>query len=159
MKSTAGFEVLAFLVNTVRDPELISKTLVYIDSKAKAQGIAIYLRKALKSQLRSLEGTQYRFQHEDVSCAIAMYSAIILPARRDRIMHDFKLGKIRILICTDAAGMGMDIRTVNRVVQFGVPKHLTISELVQRIGRCARQEDIKGAAFVLVEDNYIYGNR
>ncbi|KAL4236115.1 hypothetical protein ACF0H5_004501 [Mactra antiquata] len=45
-------------------------------------------------------------------------------------------GKIRILVCTNAAGMGVNFRNVKHVVHFG-PAH-DIDTFVQQVGRAGR---------------------
>ncbi|KAJ7903120.1 hypothetical protein B0H13DRAFT_1480690, partial [Mycena leptocephala] len=58
-------------------------------------------------------------------------------------------GIVRILVCTDAAGMGIDISDIEFVVQWKIPKNL--SSWVQRAGRAARGRGTTGMAIMLVE--------
>ncbi|KAF9410867.1 ATP-dependent DNA helicase sgs1, partial [Podila epigama] len=55
-------------------------------------------------------------------------------------MEKFKNGEFKILLATDAAGMGCDIPDVEHVIQYGLPSDL--KSLVQRFGRAARDEKI-----------------
>lgn len=135
-------------------PDLIPKTLVYVDARAKAQGVANHLRSVL-GQSRAGKG----MSQSELDGCIGVYSAIISPYNRDILMANFRRGDVRILVCTDACGMGLDIRDVERVAQFGITANLTISDLVQRIGRCARLDQIEGAAFVFVPERYVYQDR
>lgn len=47
-----------------------------------------------------------------------------------------KSGKIRVLICTNAAGMGVNFKNLNNVIHYGVPHDL--DTFVQQMGRAGR---------------------
>ncbi|RPA71414.1 hypothetical protein BJ508DRAFT_218046, partial [Ascobolus immersus RN42] len=145
---------LNFLVEGYPDTSFIPKTLLYVDYRAKAQGIAIHLRQQL-GKTPAVDGISAK----EIESTIGVYSSIIPPPIRDHLFKRFRKGEVRILVCTDACGMGMDIHNVERVVQFGITESLTISDLVQRIGRCARGKDINGAAFIFIQEKYIYVDR
>ncbi|KAJ7512821.1 P-loop containing nucleoside triphosphate hydrolase protein, partial [Mycena galericulata] len=66
-----------------------------------------------------------------------------------RVMKDFRRGKIKILVATEAAGMGADIPDIELVIQFGVPASLSI--WTQRAGRAGRSPDLQARAILLVE--------
>lgn len=56
--------------------------------------------------------------------------------QRERALKSFKRGDIRILVATDIAARGIDIRGVSHVINFDLP---TVPEMyVHRIGRTAR---------------------
>ncbi|KAF9537319.1 hypothetical protein CPC08DRAFT_809291 [Agrocybe pediades] len=61
----------------------------------------------------------------------------------------FKAGVVRVLICTDAAGMGCNIPNIDVVVQWKLPT--CVSSFVQRAGRAARDATRTGIAVLLVE--------
>lgn len=63
-------------------------------------------------------------------------------------MKLFKAGIVRILVCTDAAGMVCPT-DVDIVVQWKLPG--TLSMFIQRAGRAARAQNRKGLAVLLVE--------
>merc|ERR1719401_670072 len=56
--------------------------------------------------------------------------------QRDRTLADFKSGRCSILIATDVAQRGLDIKDVAFVVNYDVPK--TQEDYIHRIGRTAR---------------------
>mmetsp|Transcript_19266 Transcript_19266/g.29552 ORF Transcript_19266/g.29552 Transcript_19266/m.29552 type:complete len:231 (-) Transcript_19266:33-725(-) len=55
---------------------------------------------------------------------------------RSRIFHDFKNGDTRCLVCTDIFGRGIDILSVNVVINFDFPRHS--EAYLHRIGRSGR---------------------
>ncbi|KAG9319197.1 hypothetical protein KVV02_008336 [Mortierella alpina] len=71
-----------------------------------------------------------------------MYHAGLKPATKTLFMSKFRRGDIRILLSTEAAGMGCDISDIERVVQFRFPAN--ISTLAQRLGRAARDPSLQG---------------
>ncbi|KAJ7934604.1 P-loop containing nucleoside triphosphate hydrolase protein [Mycena leptocephala] len=77
------------------------------------------------------------------------YNAGMSREYRAHVMALFKAGIIRILVCTDAAGMGCDIPGIELVVQWKLPQNL--SSWVQRAGRAARAANTQGIAVMLVE--------
>ncbi|KAJ7082951.1 P-loop containing nucleoside triphosphate hydrolase protein, partial [Mycena belliarum] len=77
------------------------------------------------------------------------YNAGMSREYRDTVMALFKAGIVRILVCTDAAGMGCDIPDIELVVQWKAPANL--SSWVQRAGRAARGPGTVGMAILLVE--------
>ncbi|KAJ6582551.1 P-loop containing nucleoside triphosphate hydrolase protein [Mycena vulgaris] len=67
-----------------------------------------------------------------------------------RVMKQFRKGKIKILIATEAAGMvRADIPDIELVIQFGVPSSLSV--WIQRAGRADRSPELHAHAILLVE--------
>jgi len=56
--------------------------------------------------------------------------------KRDRILAGFKSGKIQILVATDVAQRGLDVKDLNYVVNYDIPNNL--EDYIHRIGRTAR---------------------
>lgn len=55
---------------------------------------------------------------------------------RDWVMRQFKEGKSAILVATDVAARGLDVKEINFVINFDLPKN--IEDYVHRIGRTGR---------------------
>ena len=55
---------------------------------------------------------------------------------RERMIRDFRIGKIWILICTDLMARGIDFKGVKGVVNFDLPN--SMREYIHRIGRTGR---------------------
>ncbi|KAF5342587.1 hypothetical protein D9611_001979 [Ephemerocybe angulata] len=114
----------------------IKKAFVYADTIHVARDIEDYLYSLCPEEMRK-EGF------------IRPYSAAFSVEYREAVMEQFKVGKVRILICTDAAGMGCNIPDIDIVVQWKLPA--SISSFVQRAGRAARGSGRTGLAVLLVE--------
>ena len=57
-------------------------------------------------------------------------------ARRDDVMNKFKGGMLDILVATDVAARGLDIKNVTHVINYGIPQNP--DSYVHRIGRTGR---------------------
>ncbi|KAJ7704750.1 P-loop containing nucleoside triphosphate hydrolase protein [Mycena metata] len=110
---------LDFIVAGIRTKEDIKKTFIYADNIATGVEIIDHLMSLLPPEL----------QH-----VVQGYDA-------PKAMELFKAGTIRILVCTDAAGMGCNM--------WKLPA--SISLFVQRAGRAARADGRTGLAILLVE--------
>mmetsp|Transcript_11064 Transcript_11064/g.22041 ORF Transcript_11064/g.22041 Transcript_11064/m.22041 type:complete len:322 (+) Transcript_11064:513-1478(+) len=55
---------------------------------------------------------------------------------RDRVLRDFREGHVQILIATDVAARGLDVKLVTTVINFDMPNNA--EDYVHRIGRCGR---------------------
>ncbi|TDL13145.1 P-loop containing nucleoside triphosphate hydrolase protein, partial [Rickenella mellea] len=70
-------------------------------------------------------------------------------AKEKRLLEErLARGDVRILVCTEAVGMGCDMRNIDRVVLWGLPP--SFCALVQRAGRAARDFSKLGAAILLI---------
>ena len=69
--------------------------------------------------------------------------------KKNRIMEKFHTGKVLVLVCTDVAARGLDIKNVSHVYNYDIPK--TSEEYIHRIGRTARAGK-EGIAINLVSE-------
>lgn len=63
---------------------------------------------------------------------------------RDKVIDDFKRGRRPILIATDVAARGLDVKDIKLVVNFDFPG--SCEDYVHRIGRTARGDTKEGAS-------------
>ncbi len=96
--------------------EIFDKTLVFVNTKVFAQDIEHFLRKS-KINAMAIHGD-------------------LRQSKRKQILDAFKSGKCDILIATDVASRGLDIKGVKFVINFDLPHELEF--YVHRIGRTAR---------------------
>jgi superfamily II DNA/RNA helicase len=68
-------------------------------------------------------------------------------AARKRTVDSMRRGKIRILVATDVAARGLDIRGISHVINFDMP--MVAEDYIHRIGRTGRAEST-GTAISLV---------
>ncbi|CAE5967743.1 unnamed protein product [Arabidopsis arenosa] len=68
--------------------------------------------------------------------------------RRTKTFFDFMKAKKGILLCTDVAARGLDIPSVDWIIQYDPPDKPT--EYIHRVGRTARGEGAKGKALLVL---------
>jgi Helicase conserved C-terminal domain len=123
-----------------RDLLEIPKTLIFCDNIRIGKAIVDTLRKRLPHHL----------QGKAPDTVVRSYWASMDEEMKDRALSDIKSGRTRITVCTDAFGMGINIKDITRVIQWGVPTNLTMDSLYQRLGRAARRAELTGDAFIYV---------
>ncbi|TFK90448.1 P-loop containing nucleoside triphosphate hydrolase protein [Polyporus arcularius HHB13444] len=114
----------------------IPKTLVFTNSRKAAMHVWKHLKEALPSHLAQ-------------SNAVDLLHAYRRRRARQGVMELFRAGEVRILVATEAAGMGMDIPDIETVIQFGAPPSLTT--WIQRAGRAGRGSGVIARAVLLLE--------
>jgi len=83
--------------------------------------------------------------------AVAIHGGMKQQARLNSL-NSLKNGKTDVLVATDVAARGLDIRNVTHVFNYDVPK--TAKEYVHRIGRTARAGDTGIAVTLLTERDH-----
>lgn len=66
--------------------------------------------------------------------------------QRNLVMNKFRKGQIRILVCTDIAARGIDVKEVQMVINYDIPDELEF--YIHRIGRTGRAGK-KGVSYTL----------
>ena len=61
---------------------------------------------------------------------------------RERLMKEFRSGKLKALVTTGVAGRGIDIPNISHVVLFDLDD---MDEYIHRIGRTGRGESAQGS--------------
>jgi len=73
--------------------------------------------------------------------------------KRLRILADFKAGNLAILVATDVASRGIDVKGVTHVFNFDLPQDA--EDYVHRIGRTGRAGEF-GKAISMADEEYVY---
>jgi ATP-dependent RNA helicase DeaD len=66
---------------------------------------------------------------------------------RDRVMSDFRAGKVRMLVATDVVGRGIDVTGISHIVNYDIPAFC--DDYVHRVGRTGRMGR-EGVAYTFV---------
>jgi len=72
--------------------------------------------------------------------------------KRSNVLGEFHNGKVLVLVCTDVAARGLDIKNVSHVYNYDVPK--TSKDYIHRIGRTARAGEDGKAITILSQRDY-----
>jgi ATP-dependent RNA helicase DeaD len=57
-------------------------------------------------------------------------------SERNRVMGDFRAGKIRLLVATDVVGRGIDVTSISHIINYDLPEDC--DDYVHRVGRTGR---------------------
>lgn len=87
----------------------------------------------------------------EVGNRVGVYYGSYEKLKKIEAQQKFKNGEHKVMICTKAFGMGVDISDIERVYHFAPTGNL--SDYVQEIGRAARDESIQGIAVTDFLDN------
>lgn len=123
-------------------PELICRL---IDAADDFFGIIFCQTKTLVADL-----TQYLIDHG--------YKADCLHGDKDqkareRTMQSFRDHRVNVLVCTDVASRGLDVKDITHVINYSIPREF--DNYVHRIGRTARSGKA-GLAMSLVTQSHFY---
>jgi ATP-dependent RNA helicase DeaD len=72
---------------------------------------------------------------------------------RTRVLDDFKNKNIKVLVCTDVAGRGLDIKGVSQIYNYNIP--LVSTDYIHRIGRTARAGEEGKVVNILSNEDYM----
>lgn len=117
-----------------------TEVLKYLFKTYHSKRVIVFAASKLKVKDLSRELRRYGWKTSE------MHSDLEQP-EREKVMLDFKAGRIDILIATDIVARGIDIDDITMVVNYDVPREA--EDYVHRIGRTARA-GMDGKAITLV---------
>lgn len=136
-KPAAGVLQAAYLVNDehkarlvaklIADKPNISKIIIFTSTKGKVKEIQ-----------RALANKGYQ---------VGAISSDFEQAEREEVLRKFKAERIRVLVGTDVISRGIDIKDINLVINYDVPRQA--EDYVHRVGRTARAATT-GVAITLI---------
>ncbi|EDR07545.1 uncharacterized protein LACBIDRAFT_298548 [Laccaria bicolor S238N-H82] len=136
MSATLAGDLEFLIPKGRRRADEVPKGFIYADNVSGGLDMVDYLDGLLPTELQGMG-------------LIQPYNAGLSKECHDLVMGLFKVGIMRILVCTDAAGMGCNIPDIDIVVQLKLTA--TVSAFVQRAGRAAHMPGQTGLAVLLVE--------
>lgn len=121
----------------------IPKTMIFVDNIDTAGQLELHFQGRLSPRLQKKARLLTR-----------TFSANLTVDTRSLFLDDFRNGNTRIWICTECAGMGLNLRDVELVYQWKLSDFIMLPELVQRLGHAGRDVRINAIALVFVESRH-----
>ncbi|HUX99405.1 MAG TPA: DEAD/DEAH box helicase [Candidatus Deferrimicrobium sp.] len=94
---------------------------------------------------------QLMMTYDLLSSKINRYHADLPDAERHLILSKFSKKLLKGLLCTSAAGLGIDIPSVKNIVLYGFPRNFSL--LFQEMGRGTRNDEASGNIFLLLDES------
>ena len=131
VKEIAGLDMSVFdsIIQKLNDPSVICpKVIVYCSVIDVVASVFLYFR--------------HRVPHPGtMSCPVAMFHKSTASSNKSYVLSEFPRPEstIRVVIATVAFGLGINIKDIKTVINYGLP--LTFEEFVQESGRAGRNGD------------------
>ena len=129
LKNDALLDLLEQKINPSPNPKSLPKTIIFTATKSSCDELAMELRRT---------GYSAAALHGDKT-----------QAMRDDAMRAFRNNRVSILIATDIAARGLDVKDIENVINYDFPNNT--EDYVHRIGRTGRA-GAKGTAVSFFTD-------
>jgi superfamily II DNA helicase RecQ len=144
----SGFDDLNFMIpDSAFLPHQIPLGMVFIDNINHGMDLVTHFRSQLPNRLRPRG-----------SVLIRIFNGELDAVTRKTYLADFRSGETRILVGTDAMGMGIDVKRIETVAQWGISPILKGSVLYQRLGRAGRDRTMSAYGKIFVQSRYLVDN-
>jgi Helicase conserved C-terminal domain len=124
----------------------IPQTIIFYNGRVGCGRMAKWLRSRLPASLRS-EG----------ETVVRNYSGVLDEVSKQETLKLLRNGACRMVVCTDAFGLGMNISAIPRVVVWKLDAKVGIDGLHQRSGRAGRDTDERALALIYVSKANLSG--
>jgi ATP-dependent Lhr-like helicase len=113
-------------------PEVAARLRVMRELMEKQRSVLIFTNTRPMAEILSS-----RFRLWDMEVPLAVHHGSLSSTVRVRAEKGLKTGELRFLICTSSLELGLDIGTVDLVIQYNSPRQVT--RLIQRVGRAGHK--------------------
>ena len=142
-KPAEGIMQVSYLAYDNQKVKLIQSLIV---DKPKLESIVIFC--ATKKNVIEIVRALQRVKIDAVAI-----SSDLEQSEREKVMNKFKARRIRVLVATDVISRGIDVKGINLVINYNVPKDP--EDYVHRIGRTARA-DATGVAITFINEDDMF---
>ncbi len=133
------------LVNWLLANSEFTKALVFTNTRDNAQELADFLQSQRDREQQRPDTVWSKSGKQKIK--VACLHGEMEQEERKRVMHLFRDGAVRVLVSTDLAARGLDVKGIDLVINFGIAR--SGDDHVHRCGRTGRAGE-KGLAVSLV---------
>jgi len=137
--------------------ELVSQRFIQVSQENRQQKLLELLQKEKGTTLIFFETKRdvdhFHFTLSSAGHVVGSIHGDKTQDQRNLALHNFSTGKVQILLATNVAARGLDVRNIAHVINFDLPTDL--DDYVHRIGRTGRAGKL-GIATTLVQENVSY---
>jgi ATP-dependent Lhr-like helicase len=136
----AGEEEVALAQQLYTTPEVAARILRIKELVDKHMSTLIFVNSRQHAEMLGL-----RFNMLDHS--IAVHHGSLSKEERHHVEDDFKRQKLKGILCTSTLQLGIDIGSINLVIQYLSPRQVT--PLLQRVGRSGHQSTLTSRGHII----------
>lgn len=137
------------------------KTIIFCNSKLDCEDVAERLETLMHEHQSNSQSKQFEQQHNDSTYQVKRLATPHRSQRgaadrvavvhgnksqsvRDEALRAFRENQARVLVCSDVYARGLDVKDIELVVNFGMPRDF--DSYIHRIGRTARGVNSTGTS-------------
>ena len=138
---TRPVETVDQIVYRVPDGQRLDALAALLDRRRGAEGATLVFgrtKHGIKRLAKQLEARGY---------SVAALQGNMSQSARERVVADFRAGRVSILLATNVAARGLDVLSIEQVINFELPESAEL--FTHRIGRTGRM-DRSGEAITLL---------
>src|SRR5271154_5229420 len=132
--------------NNISSARDIPQTIIFYTGRVGCTRMAKLLRSRLPASLQS-----------EAEIIVRSYSGVLDEESKTETLELLRNGVCRMVVCTDAFGLGLNIKAIPRVVIWKLDAKLGIDGLHQRTGRVGRDTDERALALIFVSKANLSG--
>ena len=136
----------------------VRQSMVHVSNEDKLPMLVGLLRHHAPTRTLIFVNMKRDAEHVEISLQANGFNAQTISGdvpqnKRERLLQEFKDGKLPVLVATDVAARGLHIPAVSHVINYDLPQDA--EDYVHRIGRTARAGQ-SGDAITLCCETYVY---
>ena len=144
-------------IGTARPAETVAHTLCPVDQREKTSLLLRLLDQTETESVLIFTRTKHRADRLAEQIKRSGYRTAVLHSnrtqgQRQQALDGFRSGRYDLLVATDIAARGLDIRTVSHVINYDMPN--TVDDYIHRIGRTGRAERNGDALTLVTADDH-----